>query len=111
MPNTATSGVTIALDCVRSPDRVTTMDQLLTVPDDWRECIAADVIRQAYMGDGDSKHIQLAQMWESSYQEYEKQLLLWRGTFEGEAPGAYKMQTQRFRMGLAGGGRFNKRRR
>jgi hypothetical protein len=111
VPNTAISGVTIAIDCVRSPDLITTMQQALTVPEDWRECIASDVLRQAYMGDGDSKHVALAQMWESSYKDYEKEIILWRGTFEGEAPGSYKMQTQRFRMGLAGGNRFQKRRR
>jgi hypothetical protein len=63
------------------------------------------------MGDADSKHIQMAQMWEASYKDYEKEILLWRGTFEGEGPGSYKMQTQRFRMGLTGAHRFNKRRR
>jgi hypothetical protein len=111
VPNTSDSGVTIALDCVRSPDQVTTMNTVLTAPIDWREALAADVLRQAYLGDADSKHIQLAQMWETSYKDYEKEILLWRGTFEGEGPGSYKMQTQRFRMGLTGGARFNRRRR
>ncbi len=111
VPNTSDSGVTISMDCVRSPDQVTTMAQTLVQPIDWREALAADVLRQAYMGDADSKHIQLAQMWETSYKDYEKEILLWRGTFEGEGPGSYKMQTQRFRMGLTGGARFNRRRR
>jgi hypothetical protein len=111
VPNTSDSGVTIALDCVRSPDQVTTVATELTAPIDWREALAADVLRQAYMGDADSKHIQMAQMWEASYKDYEKEILLWRGTFEGEGPGSYKMQTQRFRMGLTGAHRFNKRRR
>jgi hypothetical protein len=111
VPNTCDSGVTIALDCVRSPDQITTLGQEMTAPIDWREALAADVLRQAYMGDADSKHVQLAQMWEASYKDYEKEILLWRGTFEGEGPGSYKMQTQRFRMGLTGGARFNRRRR
>jgi hypothetical protein len=111
VPNTSSAGVTIAMDCVRSPDQVTTINQLLTAPIDWREALAADVLRQAYMGDADSKHVQMAQMWESSYRDYEKEILLWRGTFEGEGPGSYKMQTQRYRMGLTGGARFNRRRR
>jgi hypothetical protein len=111
VPNTSDSGVTISMDCVRSPDQVTTMGQELVQPIDWRECLAADVLRQAYMGDADSKHVQLAQMWEASYKDYEKEILLWRGTFEGEGPGSYKMQTQRYRMGLSGAHRFNRRRR
>jgi hypothetical protein len=109
VPNTATSGITIAIDCVRSPDQITTMGQLMVAPIDWREALAADVLRQAYMGDADSRHIELAKMWETSYKDYEKDILLWRGTVEGEGPGSYKMQTQRFRMGL--GNRFNRRRR
>lgn len=107
VPNTSSAGITIALDCVRSPDQVTTLGQLLTAPIDWREALAADVLRQAYMGDADSKHIALAQMWETSYLSYEKEILLWRGTFEDKAAGTYRMQTQRFRMGL--GNRLRKR--
>lgn len=109
VPNTTSPGVVIALDCVRSPDQITRAGQVLTVPDDWKACIAADVMRQCYIGDADSKHIQLAQMWESSYKDYEKEILLWRGTFEGEGPGGPKIQTQRFRMGLGGGSRFHRR--
>lgn len=108
VPNTDTSGVTIAVDCVRSPDVITVPNQIMTSPYEWLACIAADVLRQAYMGDGDSKHVQLAQMWEASYKEYEKEILLWRGTFEGEAAGGYRLQTQKFRMGL--GNRLHGRR-
>jgi hypothetical protein len=111
VPNTSSAGITIAMDCVRSPDQVTTMGQELVQPIDWREALAADVLRQAYMGDADRKHIQLAQMWEASYKDFEKEILLWRGTFENKAPGSYKLQTERYRMGLTGGARFNRRRR
>jgi hypothetical protein len=100
VPNVANPGVVIAMDCVRSPDLVTVPNQIMTSPYEWLAAIAADVLRQAYMGDGDSKHVALAQMWESSYQAYEKEILLWRGTFEGESPGTYKMQTERVRLGL-----------
>jgi hypothetical protein len=108
VPNTLTAGIEISIDCVRSPELITVPDQTLTSPYDFLTAIAADAIRQAYMGSADPKSLQLAQMWESTYLGYEKEILQWRGTFEGEASQPPRMLTQRTRMGLSGS-RLHKR--
>jgi hypothetical protein len=108
VPNTLTAGIEISIDCVRSPDLITVPNQIMTAPYDFLPAIAADAIRQAYMGSADPKSLQLAQMWESAYLGYEKEILQWRGTFEGEASQPPRMLTQRSRMGLSGS-RLHKR--
>lgn len=102
VPNTTQAGATIAVKCVRQPDTITTTGQLMTSPDMFQDCIVWAAIGMAHFGRSDSKSLQMAQMAESSYTQCKRDIVLWRGTFEGDMPDGPKMLTQRTRMGIPG---------
>jgi hypothetical protein len=109
VPNVSQAGIEISIDCVRMPTTITTLDQIMTSPDMYADCIAWDVISMAYFSAADQKSIALSQAASNERAKCFKEIQLWRGTWQGEAPSPPRYQTQRFRMGLTGRGRFCKR--
>lgn len=102
VPNTTQAGATIAVNCVRNPDTITSTGQLMVSPDMFQDAIVWGAMTYAYFSRADAKSMQLCQMAESAYTAAKRDILKWRGTFEGDMPDGPKMLTQRTRMGMPG---------
>lgn len=108
VPNILNAGATIAIDCVRQPDTINAVGQVMTSPDIFMDAIAWDAISMAHFSAADSKSIALAEGASNMYKEHLHEILLWKGDFKGDAFNGPKLLTQRNRMGRARS-RFNKR--